>query len=83
MHGGNLGDSRPVGSGVSENAIDRGPGYRIYYAVAGDDIVLLWGGDKSSQSADIETAKVFWNDYKERTKNEKRRELQRRSAKRP
>lgn len=68
LRGGNLGDSRPVGSGVSENAIDYGPGYRIYYAAAGDKIILLWGGDKSSQNADIQTAKRFWRDYKERTK---------------
>jgi putative addiction module killer protein len=54
---GNAGDVRPVGQGVSEMRIDYGPGYRLYYKQSGADVVLLLcGGDKSSQRRDIETA---------------------------
>jgi putative addiction module killer protein len=62
---GNLGVSRSVGEGVSESKIDLGPGYRIYYAIDGQTIVLLCGGDKSTQDEDIRRAKRFWEDYKE------------------
>ena len=54
---GNLGKTRSVGSGVSEMKIDLGPGYRVYFTVRGREvIVLLAGGDKSSQTADIRRA---------------------------
>jgi putative addiction module killer protein len=54
---GNLGDSKPVGQGVSELRIDYGPGYRVYFTRQGQWIViLLVGGDKSGQAADIKTA---------------------------
>ena len=54
---GNPGDAKPVGSGVSELRVDVGPGYRVYYQQRGDVlIVLLCGGDKSSQKKDIEKA---------------------------
>ena len=44
-----------------------GPGYRVYYAMSGKTVVLLLvGGDKSTQQKDIETAKVFWADYRMR-----------------
>lgn len=56
--GGNLGTVRGVGDGVSEMKIDYGPGYRIYFHRRGDVLViLLCGGDKASQDADIENAK--------------------------
>lgn len=56
--GGNLGDVRPVGESVSEMRIDHGPGYRVYFVHRETEIViLLCGGDKSSQSADIQRAK--------------------------
>ena len=54
---GNLGDVRAVGEGVSELRIDYGPGYRVYFTKCGREVViLLAGGDKSTQSADIKTA---------------------------
>lgn len=61
---GNLGNTRGLGSGVSELKIDFGPGYRVYYGEDGPKIVvLLVGGDKGSQDRDIEKAKAFWEDY--------------------
>jgi putative addiction module killer protein len=66
---GNLGDSKPIGDGLKELRIDVGPGYRVYFAEDGPRIVLLLiGGDKSSQSTNIKSAKKFWLDYKERTR---------------
>ncbi|MNE43381.1 hypothetical protein D3C80_1375510 [compost metagenome] len=55
---GNLGDVRPVGEGVSEMRVDVGPGYRLYFTRRGEMLILLLcGGDKSSQSRDIALAK--------------------------
>ena len=54
---GNPGDVRPVGEGVSELRIDYGPGYRVYFVRRGTEVVvLLAGGDKSTQSQDIRFA---------------------------
>lgn len=54
---GNPGDVRPVGGGVSELRIDYGPGYRVYFMQRGESLViLLAGGDKRSQAADIRRA---------------------------
>jgi putative addiction module killer protein len=54
---GNPGDVKPVGEGVSELRIDYGPGYRVYYKKQGQKVViLLAGGDKSTQTKDIRTA---------------------------
>ena len=54
---GNPGDVKPVGEGVSELRIDYGPGYRVYFVKRGQTvIVLLAGGDKSTQATDIRTA---------------------------
>lgn len=55
---GNPGDVKPVGEGVNELRIHYGPGYRVYYIQRGAVLILLLcGGDKSTQSRDIETAK--------------------------
>ncbi len=57
---GHFGDAKPVGGSVAELRIDYGPGYRLYYAKRGDSLViLLTGGDKSRQSADIAKARTL------------------------
>ena len=65
---GNFGDCKPVRAGVWELRIDWGPGYRVYYAMAGKEIVLLLcGGNKGTQARDIARAVDHWADYKRRT----------------
>ena len=62
---GSLGKTRSLGEGVSEMIIDYDGGYRIYYGLIGphgEIVVLLRGGDKSTQDADIKLAKTYWND---------------------
>lgn len=64
---GNLGDYRSVGGGVCELRIDYGAGYRVYFGQIGTTIVLLLcGGDKSTQVQDIRKAKEYWADYEKR-----------------
>jgi putative addiction module killer protein len=64
---GNLGDYCSVGGGVFELRIDLGPGYRVYFGQIGVTIVLLLcGGDKSTQDRDILKAKEYWAEYEER-----------------
>ena len=71
LEAGNLGDNKPVGDGVLELRIHVGAGYRVYGARHGQSIVLLLcGGDKSSQPTDIRRAKEFWKEWKQRQKDE-------------
>ena len=64
---GNFGDHRSVGAGITELKIDFGPGYRVYLGQHGTDIiVLLCGGDKSTQEKDIAKAHQYWEDYRRR-----------------
>lgn len=57
---GNPGDVKPVGEGISELRVNHGPGFRIYFIKKGDlCVVLLAGGDKSSQAVDITKAKAL------------------------
>lgn len=61
---GNLGIYKALGTGLFEFKFDFGAGYRVYFAVDGDEIILLlMGGDKSSQRRDIEKARLYWTDY--------------------
>ena len=61
---GNLGSCRSLKGGVWELKIDLGLGYRVYFGLHGDTIVvLLSGGDKSTQTRDIELAHEFWTEY--------------------
>jgi putative addiction module killer protein len=65
---GNFGDCKPLREGVWELRVDWVPGYRVYYAMIGADrVLLLCGGDKRRQSADIERAIGQWRDYERRT----------------
>ena len=65
MAAGNPGDVQPVGEGVSELRINYGPGYRVYFIQQGPVlIILLCGGDKSTQSKDIKQAKVLAEEWK-------------------
>lgn len=67
---GNLGDFKSLGDGVNELRFDFGQGYRVYFGFDGRTIViLLCGGDKSSQRKDIAKAKEHWQDYLGEKKN--------------
>ena len=64
---GNFGDHKFCRDGISELRIDIGAGYRVYYANAGRTLVLIvCGGDKRTQAADIERAVKCWDDYQRR-----------------
>jgi putative addiction module killer protein len=66
LYFGNEGDCKLVGQGVFELRLDFGAGYRVYYGKVDDVIiVLLSGGDKKSQTKDIQLAKQYWKELKE------------------
>jgi putative addiction module killer protein len=60
---GNYGDCEPVGDGVFELKLDVGPGYRVYFGIDEGEIILLLGGDKDTQDADITKAGEYWKEY--------------------
>jgi putative addiction module killer protein len=65
---GNFGDCKSLRDGVSELRIDWGPGYRVYYGMVGKTVVLLLcGGDKRTQDADIQRAVDYMKDFKRRS----------------
>jgi len=67
---GNTGDTKSVGHGVYELRIHYGPGYRIYYGRSGKQVILLLcGGDKTTQQNDVIRAIKYWKDYRRRSWN--------------
>ncbi|MBY4600008.1 type II toxin-antitoxin system RelE/ParE family toxin [Ottowia caeni] len=69
---GNFGDHKPCRDGVWELRVDVGPGYRIYYGLAGHRLVLLLcGGNKRTQDVDISRAVHCWRDWQRRSYDEK------------
>ena len=63
---GNFGRYKSIGDGMFELILDFGPGYRIYFGeINQTTVLLLCGGDKSSQARDIARAKMYWQEYKE------------------
>jgi putative addiction module killer protein len=63
---GNFGDHKSVGEGVWELRLSFGPGYRIYYGLQNDKVViLLCGGDKKTQKSDVKRAQEHWKEYME------------------
>lgn len=68
---GNPGDYKSLGNGLYELRLDFGPGYRVYCALASDHVVLLLcGGDKATQQADIAQADKCWKNYQQRNQHE-------------
>lgn len=64
VRAGNFGDAKSVGRGVFELRIDLGPGLRVYYGLHGQQVVvLLGGGDKSSQPRDIRRVQLLWQQF--------------------
>ncbi len=67
-----MGDVKPVGEGVNELRLAFGAGYRVYFGSVDDEIIiLLFGGDKSSQDKDIKKAKEYWSDYRRKNNGRK------------
>jgi putative addiction module killer protein len=71
MEAGNFGDVKPEGEGVAALRFHAGKGHRVYFGQDGNRlIILLVGGDKSTQERDIQRAKAYWKDYKQRTRSD-------------
>ena len=71
LENGNLASLKGVGGGVLEARLDFGPGYRLYLGRDGEAlIILLCGGTKARQQRDIETARSYWLDYRQRKRTE-------------
>lgn len=71
LENGSVSNVKGVGAGVLEYRIDFGPGYRVYFGRDGETLgILLAGGTKNRQQADIETARARWADYKSRKRDE-------------
>jgi len=69
---GNFSSVKPEGQGVSALRLDFGPGYRVYFAQDGEQLViLLAGGTKRRQQEDIQQARLLWSEYKKRKKEER------------
>lgn len=66
IRNGNPGVHKSVGDGVNELIYTFGAGYRVYYGVNNGTMIILNGGDKSSQEKDIKKAKLFWNEHNEK-----------------
>lgn len=78
LEAGNTSNVKAVGEGVNELKIDFGPGYRVYFGWDGSEmVILLGGGTKKRQDADIKKAQSYWIDYRTR-----KREAQRKAAQR-
>jgi putative addiction module killer protein len=71
LEGGNFSNAKGAGSGVLELRLDFGPGYRVYFAKDGEQLViLLGGGDKKRQQRDIQAAQALWVEYKRRKRED-------------
>jgi len=67
LKAGNFGDCKSVGTGVQELRIHTGPGYRVYFGIDRSTlIILLVGGDKSTQTGDISRARALWAEWRRR-----------------
>lgn len=65
LAGGNPGDVKPIGGGLSEMRVSEGPGYRVYYGTHGEELILiLAGGAKGTQDKDIKQAHALWDAFK-------------------
>lgn len=70
VEAGNFGDCRSIGKGLFELRIDKGPGYRVYFGQFDDFVVLLNGGNKSTQDADIRKAHALWEEFESRPRDD-------------
>lgn len=71
LENGNFSSTKSVGQGVFEFRLDFGPGYRVYFGKDGETLViLLGGGTKKRQQADIEAARALWQEYKREKREE-------------